>query len=48
MQLSHMIPGMNIIGGKVSVASRHGAGRSGGVLRLYWGFTPPPKKIFRL
>ena len=33
MQLSHMIPGVNIIGRKVSVASVNGAGGSGGVLR---------------
>ena len=37
MQLSHMIPGVNIIGRKVSVASVNGAGESGCVLRLQWG-----------
>ena len=33
MQLSHMIPGVNIIGRKVSVASVNEAGGSGGSLR---------------
>ena len=33
MQLSHMIPGVNIISRKVSVASVNGVWGSGGVLR---------------
>ena len=33
MQLSHMIPGVNMIGRKVSVASVNVAGGSGGSLR---------------
>ena len=33
-----MIPGVSIIDRKVSVASANRAGRSGGVLRLQWGF----------
>ena len=33
MQLSHMIPGVNIISRKVIVASVNGAGESGGALR---------------
>ena len=33
MQLSHMIPGVNIISRKVSVASFNGGGGSEGVLR---------------
>ena len=36
MQLSHMIPGVNIIGRKVSVVIINGAGGSGGVLRPQW------------
>ena len=36
MQLSHMIPGVNVIGRKVSVASVSGAGGSGSVLRPQW------------
>ena len=37
MQLSHMIPGVNMIGRKVSVASVNGAWGSGGVLRSQRG-----------
>ena len=37
MQLLHMIPGVNIIGRKVSVASVNEAWGSGGVLRPQWG-----------
>ena len=33
-----MIPGVNIIGGKKSVASVNGAGQSGGVLKPSGGF----------
>ena len=32
MELSHMIPGVNIISGKLSISSVNGAGISGGVL----------------
>ena len=35
MQLSHIIPGVNINGEKVSIANVNGAGRSGGVLRSH-------------
>ena len=35
MQLSHMIPGVNIIGRKVSVASVNGTKRTGGILRKF-------------
>ena len=38
MQLPHTIPGVNIIDGKVSVASINEACGSGGVLRLQLGF----------
>ena len=38
MQLPHMIPGVNIIDGKVSIASVNGACGSGGVLRPQRGF----------
>ena len=38
MQLPHMIPGVNIIDGKVSIASVNEACGSGGVLRPQWGF----------
>ena len=38
LQISDMIPGMNIIDGKVSAASFNGAGGSGGVLRSQQGF----------
>ena len=38
MQLPHMIPGVNIIDGKVSVASVNEACGSGGVLRPPRGF----------
>ena len=38
MQLPHMIPGVNIIDGKVIVASVNEACRSGGVLRPQQGF----------
>ena len=37
MQLSHIIPGVTIMGRKVSVASVNGARESGGVLRPQWG-----------
>ena len=36
MQISDMIPGVNIISRKVSVASVNGAVGSGGVLRPQW------------
>ena len=50
MQISDIIPGVNIICGKVSVASVNGAGESVGVLKLQQGLygTEHPKKIFRL
>ena len=50
MQLSHMIPGVNIIGGKLSIVSINRAGRSVGVLRPQQSFRGAqlPKKIFRL
>ena len=38
MQLSYIHPGVNIIGGKVSVASIIRVRGSGGVLRPQWGF----------
>ena len=38
MQISDMIPEVNIIGRKVSVASVNGAVGSGGVLRSQQGF----------
>ena len=38
MQISEMLPKVNIIDGKVSIVSNNGAGGSGGVLRLQWGF----------
>ena len=38
MQISDMTPGVNKIGGKVSVASVNEAGGSGGVLRPSGGF----------
>ena len=50
MQISDMILGVNIISGKMSVASVNGAGGSGGVLRPQPGFygAELPKIIFRL
>ena len=45
MQLSHMIPGMNIIGRKESVAS---VNRAGGGLGVVWDPSGAPKKTFRL
>ena len=38
MQISDMIPGLNIIGGKVIVASINGAGGSGGGSEIPAGF----------
>ena len=38
MQISDINPGVNIIGGKVSIASVNRAGWPGGVLRPHWGF----------
>ena len=48
MQISDMIPGLNIIGGKVRILSINGAWKSGGVLRPQWRFygAEHPKKIF--
>ena len=46
MQLPHMIPGVNIIDGKVRVARVNKACGSGGVLRPQWHFrrqSPPGK-----
>ena len=44
MQPLHMIPGVNIISRKVSVASVNGAGGMG----IVWSPTRAPRKIFRL
>ena len=46
MELSHMIPGVNIISGKLSISSVNGAGTSGGVLspqRSFKGQSPQIK-----
>ena len=38
MQISDMIPGVDVIGEKVSIASVNGAGGSGSVLTPQWEF----------
>ena len=46
MELSHMIPGVNIISGKLSISSVNGARISGGVLspqRSFKGQSPQIK-----
>ena len=48
MQLSHMIPRVNILSRKVILASINRVGGSGGVLRPQQGRRKTPKKIFSL
>ena len=45
MQLSHMIPGVNIIGRKVSVANINGAGGRGGEVSRKPGVLKPQQGV---